>query len=80
LKPAEDSILPVFLHPNTPGKLARMGRDVENPVFARGENPVFARGENPVFARGENPVLARGYDYHVEDRVLIPQNKTMVFD
>jgi formyltetrahydrofolate hydrolase len=72
LKPAEDSILPVFLHPNTPGKLARMGRDVENPVFARGENPVFARGENPV--------LARGYDYHVEDRVLIPQNKTMVFD
>ena len=72
MKPAEDSILPVFLHPNTPGKLARMGRDVENPVFARGENTVLARGENTV--------LARGYDYHVEDRVLIPQNKTMVFD
>ena len=56
MKSAEDSILPVFSYPDTPGKLARMGRDVGNTV------------------------LARGYGYHVEDRVLVPHNKTMVFD
>ena len=64
MKSAEDSILPVFSYPDTRGKLARMGRDVGNMVLAR----------------GENTVPARGYGYHVEDRDLIPQNKTMAFD